>query len=110
VTMSTTPITLPVTMNAGVYPITANYSGDTTYAPSLGTMSLTIKAATTKTTLSASPTSSAASPLFYGTPVTYTASVAAVSPGSGVPTGSVTFKDGLTVLGTVPLDNTGTAT
>jgi hypothetical protein len=41
--------------------------------------------------------------------VTFTAKVGAASPGSGVPTGNVTFKDGSTVLATVPLVN-GVAT
>ena len=33
-----------------------------------------------------------------GTPVTYTATVAAKAPGAGTPTGTVTFEDGTTVL------------
>jgi hypothetical protein len=40
--------------------------------------------------------------------VTLTATVSAVAPGSGKPTGSVTFMDGSTVLGTANLNN-GTA-
>jgi hypothetical protein len=41
--------------------------------------------------------------------VTFTATVTANSPGSGVPTGNVTFMDGSTVMGTVKLDATGNA-
>src|SRR5262249_57764092 len=41
--------------------------------------------------------------------VTFTATVAVVDPGAGAPTGTVTFLDGGTVLGTATLDDTGTA-
>ena len=48
---------------------------------------------------------SSANPSTYGSPVTLTATV---TPSSG-PTGSVTFKDGSTVLGTQPLSASGQA-
>src|SRR5262249_58469792 len=38
-------------------------------------------------------------PSVFGQSVTFTATVAAVAPGSGTPTGTVTFKNGGTVLG-----------
>jgi hypothetical protein len=41
--------------------------------------------------------------------VTFTATVAAVAPGGGTPTGMVTFKDGDVVLGTVAVGTGGTA-
>jgi hypothetical protein len=41
--------------------------------------------------------------------VTFTATVAAVAPGSGTPTGTVTFQDGNVVLGTVAVGAGGTA-
>jgi hypothetical protein len=44
-----------------------------------------------------------------GQAVTFTAKVAAVSHGAGTPTGTVTFRDGATTLGTAPLNATGTA-
>jgi hypothetical protein len=59
---------------------------------------------TTTTTLTSS-----ANPDVLGQSVTFTATVAPVSPGSGTPTGTVQFKDGTTVLATVPLTN-GVAT
>ena len=40
-----------------------------------------------------------------GQQVTFTAAVAPVSLGAGLPGGTVTFKDGATVLGTVSLSN-----
>jgi hypothetical protein len=57
--------------------------------------------ASTATTLGSSP-----NPSTYGVSVTFTATV---SSGTGTPTGSVTFKDGATTLGTSPL-NGGQAT
>jgi hypothetical protein len=50
---------------------------------------------------------SSAATALYGQPTTFTATVTAAS---GNPTGTVTFRDGTTVLGTVPLDPDGTAT
>src|SRR5207253_9085374 len=41
--------------------------------------------------------------------LTFTAMVAATSPGMGTPTGMVTFRDGAAVLGTGTLDSTGRA-
>jgi hypothetical protein len=58
----------------------------------------------TTTTLSASPASST-----YGTSVTFTATVGPTS-GTGTPSGTVTFSDGGTNLGTGTLDASGKAT
>ena len=49
-------------------------------------------------------------PSIYGDNVTFTATVAAVFPGSGIPTGTVEFFDGATSLGTDTLDPLGEAT
>lgn len=59
----------------------------------------------TTTTLGASP-----SPSAQNQPVTFTATVAAVMPGNGTPTGQVTFLDGSTTLGQATLDGNGVAT
>ena len=54
---------------------------------------------------------SSANPSTVGEDVTFTATVAAALPAVAVaPTGTVTFRDGGTVVGTVSLDATGTAT
>ena len=80
--------------------ITAVYSGDSKFATSTSTaVPQTVSPATTKTTV---PTSSA-NPSSFGQAVTFTATVKAVAPGSGTPTGSVTFMDGSATLGTAPL-------
>ena len=49
-------------------------------------------------------TASPAAPVF-GQAVTLDATVSVVSPGTGVPTGTVTFEEGSTTLGTAPLIN-----
>jgi hypothetical protein len=49
-------------------------------------------------------------PSVVGQGVTFTGSVFAKAPGSGKPTGSVTFKDGGIVLGTGTLSSAGQAT
>jgi hypothetical protein len=46
---------------------------------------------------------SSASPSMYGQAVTFTATVSAVAPASGTPTGTVSFADGTMTLGTAPL-------
>jgi len=57
-----------------------------------------------QTTLSSSP-----NPSVVGQGVTFTATVTAVSPGTGTPSGSVTFQDGANVLGTATLNASGQA-
>jgi hypothetical protein len=94
---------------AGTYSITAVYGGDSNFAgSSSAAVSLTVSAApttiATTTTLTASATNSAA-----GSNLIFAAAVTPAS-GSGVPTGSVTFSDGTTQLGTGTLDSTGKAT
>jgi hypothetical protein len=72
--------------------------GADTSAPQTFTISIS-KAATT-TTVSSS----------LGQKLKFTAIVAAVAPGMGTPSGTVTFMDGATALGSATLDATGTAT
>lgn len=76
--------------------LTAVYKGDANFAASTSApYAQTVQTAVTTTSLSSS-----ANPSKYGQAVIFTANVAAVSPGGGTPTGTVTFKDGSTVLGT----------
>lgn len=51
---------------------------------------------------------SSVNPAVFGQSITFTASV--TSSGAGIPTGTVTFMDGATSLGTATLNATGTAT
>ena len=93
---------------AGVHSLTIQYSGDSNYAPGTKTISLTVGMAVTTTTL----TPSAASPAVFGEPLIFTATVNVTNPvGGAAPTsGTVTFKDGGSLLGTVTLSGTNVAT
>ncbi len=79
--------------SAGSHSITAVYSGDTNDKTSSGTGSLNVGKDSTTTTLTTSGT-----PSLLGQAVTFTATVAVQSPGASTPTGTMTFKDGSTVL------------
>ncbi len=121
----TTQLGSPVTLNSsatatysynasslalGTYPITAAYSGDSNYSPSTssaGTLTVISLIPTTLTeTLTATPSSTESN---VGSSVTVSATVAHSS-GSAVPTGTVTFANGSTTLGTGTLNSSGTAT
>ncbi len=76
--------------------ITAVYGGDGNSNGSTSTtLNQAVNDASTSTTLSSS-----ANPSVSGQPVTFTATVSPVSPGTGTPTGTVTFLDGGTTIGT----------
>jgi Bacterial Ig-like domain (group 3) len=85
-------------LTVGSAQITAVYSGDTDFLTSTSSTTVTINQASTTTSLIASPTS-----LTSGQSVTLTATIAAVAPGAGTPTGSVKFFVGTTSLGTANL-------
>jgi Bacterial Ig-like domain (group 3) len=87
---------------AGTHPVSAAYGGDSLYSSSAANLDLVVAKATPTISLVSTP-----SPVVDGTPAVLKASVQ--SPAS-VPTGSVEFLDGTTVLGTAPLDSTGIAT
>ncbi len=79
----------------GSHSITAVYQGSNTYAGSTSNSSTEkVKQASTNTSLSSNDRTGVA-----GQTIIFTATIAVVSPGSGIPTGTVTFKDGNTVLG-----------
>src|SRR5262249_18054072 len=65
---------------------------------------VTVNRAATAVTLAPS-----VNPAAPGQAVTFTATVAAVAPGAGTPTGTVTFKDGTVILGTFAVGADGTA-
>lgn len=93
--------TLPV----GARTIVAVYGGDTNYKESQGSLSQRVKGVTT-TSLTSSLNPSA-----FRQAVTFTATVGSASSGTlGIPTGTVTFKNGTTVLATVPMNASGRAT
>jgi autotransporter-associated beta strand protein len=77
----------PSVLAAGSHTVVATYSGDVSFAGSSSNLTETITQDGTSTTLTTSPTS----PSVFSQPVTLSASVSAGSPGSGTPTGTVTF-------------------
>jgi hypothetical protein len=94
------------TLSMGSHSITAVYGGDTNFVTSTSSaLSQTVNQASSSTTLGSS-----VNPSDFGQAVTFTATVIAVAPGSGTPTGAATFKDGATTLGTGTLNGSGVAT
>ena len=88
-TFTTTSLTV-----AG-HSITATYGGDSNDLTSTSlSLAQTVGKASTAVSLTSNP-----NPAVVGSSVTFTATVAAVAPGTGTPTGSVTFKDGAATLG-----------
>jgi hypothetical protein len=93
-------------LTVGTHPITAQYNGSATFSGSTSpVLNQVVQRAGTGTGFTSS-----VNPSTVGQPVTFTASVSVTAPGAGVPTGSVTFKDGATILAVVPLDAAGQAT
>ncbi|MER6144177.1 Ig-like domain-containing protein [Streptomyces sparsogenes] len=79
------------TLGVGTHAITAIYSGDTSFLPSAGsdTQTVTPGPSATTTTVVSLP-----NPSVVGQPVNFTATVTSNTPGSGTPTGTVTFTIG----------------
>jgi hypothetical protein len=93
------------TLTAGTHTLTAEYSGDTNYVARTSiNYTQTVNRVAGATTAALSRTSST-----YGDAVTITATVANVGAGV-IPTGTVTFRNGTTAIGTGTLDSTGRAT
>jgi hypothetical protein len=82
-----------------IHNITAVYNGSSNFLTSTSTLFVQTVAHDS----TASSVTSSENPSVYGQPVTFAAKVAASEPGSGVPTGTVTFKSGASSLGTVTL-------
>ena len=87
----------------GVHHITAVYAGDATDYGSQYAFDQTVNLASSTTNLSTS-----ASVVQFSTPITFTATVTGVP--VSTPTGNVAFKDGSSVLSTVPVNSLGVAT
>ena len=92
------------TLAVGVHSITATYNDDADdFSSTSAIYTLTVNPTTTTTTLAAS-----ANPALVGTAVTFTATV--TSSGGNVPTGTVDFYNGATLLGSGTLNSKGVAT
>ena len=99
----TASLTTSSLLAVGNHTIKASYGGDTNFKTSAGTLTQTVNQDSSTTSVVSS-----ANPSVYGQSMTFTATVTAYAPGSGTPTGSVTFMSGTTTLGTVALSG-GTA-
>lgn len=91
---------------AGSYSLTAAYNGTSAYFASTSAAApLTVNKQPAQTTVAVNPTSAA-----QGLPVSLAATVSAANgAGSAIPTGSVSFSSGSTMLGSAALDSTGEA-
>jgi len=90
-------------LSAGTHSITAVFDGTSNYlSSSSGVLAQTVNQASTSTALTSN-----ANPSTYGQTVTFNATVTSAG---GTPTGTVTFRDGATVLATVAVDSSGQAT
>jgi len=85
----------------GTHRVNATYPGNANFAGSKGAILHAVDKSATATTIKSSR-----NPAGAGTPVTFTATVHTVAPGSGIPQGTVTFWDGAMTLGTVALSGT----
>ena len=86
-------------LGAGSYAVTATFNATTQFATSSATVQLVVEGAATTTTLR-----SALNPARFGQRVLFQALVA-INRGGSVAQGTVTFRDGATVLGTMVLDS-----
>src|SRR5207253_402671 len=83
-------------LSVAAHSVTGVYGGDTNFGGSTSsTLTQIVNSASTTTAVASS-----ANPSAFGQSVTFTATVAATAPGAGTPTGTVTFKDGASTLGT----------
>jgi hypothetical protein len=89
----------------GVHSITAVYNGDANFLGATSSpLPQNVAPANTTTILVAN-----INPAVLGQSVNFAAAVSANAPGAGTPTGTVTFREGTTVLATVPLNGMGQA-
>ena len=93
-------------LSVGSHSITAVYGGDNTFKTSTSAaFSQVVNQAATTSLLTSSANSS-----IIGQSVTFTGTITANAPGAGIPSGTVSFKEGTTVLGTGTLNASGVAT
>src|SRR5207245_7758840 len=89
------------TLAVGSHSLSAVYNGSASFAASTSAVRTQVVNPGNTTT---SPTSSP-NPSTVGQTVTLSSTVSPVAPASGIPTGSITFRDGATTLGVVALVN-----
>lgn len=89
----------------GSHTITASYQPTGTFSASSATLTQVISGFSTTTVVASS-----LNPAAYSQSVSLTATVTNTSSNSGPPTGTITFSDGINVLGTQPLTSNSTTT
>lgn len=103
-TTATATYTTTTPLTVGTHTITAVYNDDAeNFTSTSGPYTLTVNGATTSTVMTTS-----ASPAVAGTTVTFTATV--TSAGGNIPTGTVNFYNGATLVGSGTLNGSGVAT
>ena len=90
---------------SGGHSITAVYGGDNTFAASTSPI-LSFQVNSGGSTASSTALTATPNPVASGAPVTFTATVTGTA---GTPTGTVTFMDGATAIGSATLNGTGHA-
>ena len=106
-TAGVTTATLTTNLLAvGTHSVSASYGGSSDYSSST---SATPAAVTVSQAASTTALKSSANPATFGHPVTFTATVTGVA-GAAAPTGTVSFSDGSTPLGTATLSTTAGVT
>lgn len=85
----------------GIRRISAIYSGDANCNSVNTADSPLVFTVSPASTITSTPTTSGTK--VFGQPLTLTASVTVAAPGSGAPSGTLTFRDGAVALGTAPL-------
>src|ERR1019366_4338749 len=102
---ATSGATATLTVSGSPHTINAVYTNtDGGFSGSSGTLSQAVNPAPTSTTVASS-----VNPSVFGQSVRFTATVSPVAPGAGTPTGTVTFLDGASSIGTGTLSG-GVAT
>jgi sugar lactone lactonase YvrE len=102
----TAAVTSTSLLSPGSYKITALFTPTdaTAYSSASASINYTVQPATPSLVMAAS-----SSAVFTGSPVSFTVALTGVQ-GAAIPTGSITFLDGSTPLGTATLDASGSAT
>jgi hypothetical protein len=103
---SGTAALLTSSLSVGTHTIAALFTGDENFQQSQSpALSQEVDSARTATAVAVDVAQAV-----YGQPVTFTATVSAVGPGGGIPTGLVAFIEGTSRLGTGMVDGKGMAT
>jgi Bacterial Ig-like domain (group 3)/Kelch motif/Galactose oxidase, central domain len=99
------------TLSVAAHSITAVYNGDNNFNKSgVGASNAIVFTQDVNKADTNSTVVSSVNPSVFGQSVTFTATVAAVAPGAGTPTGTVDFKDGATTIASGVMLSGGSAT